>query len=362
MGVVRLFGVPIRLHFTFILLFVFLIALGLSGKQTHLMTVFYIGALFGSVLLHELGHALVSRRYGIRTIEIVMFPIGGLARLERAPKAREEFWIAIAGPAVNLIIAALIFGYLLYRDALVPISQLAEATDFNLLERIAVGNLILAVFNLLPAFPMDGGRILRSLLAIHRSEDEATEIAARAGRWLAVAMGLFGLLSQHFMLIFIALFVYLGASQEGAAATGRFLLSGARVREAMVTDFRTLMHGNSIREAAQLLLATTQQDFPVMNGSQVIGLLGRAALMRAMATGGPDSYVASAMDRDFVRLSPDDDLVEALPKMGMGGSCALVMDGDELVGLLTSENLSEFLLLRRIDRMQTSLAKGERAT
>lgn len=363
-GTVRVFGVPIRLHFTFILLFVFLIFFGIGERQSGLINVFYIAALFGSVILHELGHALVGKRYGVRTIEIVMFPIGGVARLERNPKPHEELWIAAAGPLVNLLIAAALFGVLAGRGTLLPFQQLAEPTDANFVERLAIGNLMLAVFNLLPAFPMDGGRILRSLLALRTPGEQATRLAARAGQFLAIAMGLYGLLSMNFFLVFIAFFVYLGAAQEGAAAMGRMLTEGMPVRAAMVTDFRTLAHGETIRDAANLLLATTQQDFPVLHGSQVIGLLGRTALLRAMATGGPESYVASAMNRDFARVSPDQDLSEAIPKLAQAGSCALVMDGDELLGLLTAENLSEFLLLRQVGmkRGRDSAARADGQT
>ena len=237
-----------------------------------------------------------------------------------------------------------------------PLEKLAAPTDANLIERIALGNLLLGLFNLLPAYPMDGGRILRSLIALRKSEDDATQIAARAGRVLAVAMGLFGLLSQNFVLVFVALFVYLGAAQEGTAARGRSLTSGFPVRAAMITDFHTLSHGNTIREAGDLLLSTSQQDFPVLNGSEVIGLLTRSALMRAMLSGGPDSYVAGAMDRNFVRVSPDMSLTEALPMLSTAGACALVMDDDRLAGLLTADNLYEFLLLRQVSLAQERMS------
>jgi Zn-dependent protease len=344
---VRILGVPVRLHFTFVLLFVFLVVAGIGQGQSGMMNVAYIAALFGSVILHEVGHSLVGRRYGVRTLEIVMFPIGGVARLERSPKPREEFWIALAGPLVNVVIAAGLFGALIWRGGLVPIAGLSQPTDANLLERIATGNLVLAAFNLLPAFPMDGGRILRSALALRKPPEQATRLAARAGQFLAIGLGLYGLLGANYMLVFIAFFVYLGAAQEGAAATGRMLTHGTPVRSAMVTDFRSLSHANTIRDAANLLLATSQQDFPVMLGEQVTGLLGRAALLRAMAASGPDSYVAGAMNRDFARVSPDQDLAETVPLLARPGSCLLVMEGDRLLGLLTSENLSEFLLLRR---------------
>jgi CBS domain-containing protein len=241
---------------------------------------------------------------------------------------------------VNLGIAGVIYGVLAAQAGALPRGAGAWA-------QIAAGNLFLALFNLLPAFPMDGGRILRSLLACFGPEQQATQIAAAAGRILSIGMGLYGLLSSNFFLVFIAFFVYLGAAQEGAVATGRVLTQGTPVRAAMVTEFHTLNHGHTIRDAANLLLSTSQQDFPVVLGDQVMGVLGRNALVKAMAESGPDSYVAGAMNREFVRVSPDMDLVDALPLLAQAGTCALVMDGDKLAGLLTGENLAEFVLLRK---------------
>ena len=352
-GRLKIFGIPVRLHFTFLLLLVFLIFIGFGGSQSGPAAAVYVLALFVSVFLHEVGHALVARIYGLRTLEIVMYPIGGVSRLERSPSSRQELLIALAGPFVNLVIAVVL---LATQHDFLPLENLRIPTDANLIERIAVGNLLLAVFNLLPAYPMDGGRVLRSLIALRKSEDEATRMAAGAGRLLAVAMGLFGLLSANFLLVFVALFVYLGASQEGEAARGRSLTTGFPVRAAMVTDFRTLSHGNSIREAGDVLLSTSQQDFPVVNGEEVIGLLTRSALIRAMMREGPESYVAGAMDRNFVRVSPDMELAKALPQVSRAGSCALVMDGERLLGLLTAENVYEFILLRQVSLAQAKMS------
>jgi Zn-dependent protease/CBS domain-containing protein len=340
-------GVPVRLHFTFVLLALFLIAIGARGGQSALNNVIHIFALFASVLLHELGHVAVSKRYGIRTLEVVLYPIGGVARLERTPKPKDELWIALAGPAVNVLIAFALFMYLAWSNSEVNVQSVADPTDGNLIARIAISNLMLAAFNMIPAFPMDGGRVLRSVLSRFSSDDVATRRAAAAGRILAILMGLYGLLTQQYFLIFIAFFVYLGASQESAAVTGRTLTEGIPVRAAMVTDFRTLEHGNTIREAANMLLATSQQDFPVVVGQQVIGLLGRNALLRGMAVDGPEAYIAGIMDRNYPRVQPQVDLAEVLPLMAEK-SCALVMDAeDQLIGLLTRENVSEFLMLRR---------------
>jgi len=339
-------GVPIRLHFTFVLLLIFLIVIGLGSNQSPVNYTLFVLALLVSVLLHELGHAFVSSLYGIHTLEIVMFPIGGVARLERPAKPGEEFWIALTGPFVNLLIAGSIFAALYAQHRALNVFALTQPLDGNLADRIALANLILAGFNLLPAFPMDGGRMLRALLSRIRSEYEATRIATWSGRMLAIGMALYGFVYLP-MLAFVAFFIYLGAANEGAASRGRSLTQGIPVRAAMVTDYRTLAHGSTIGDAANLLLSTSQQDFPVVHGEQVIGLLGRNSLLRGMATEGPDSYIAGFMEREFPSVAPDKDLSEVLPLIA-SGSCALVMQDDKLVGLLTSENLSQFLLLRSV--------------
>lgn len=340
-------GVPIRLHFTFVLLLIFLIVIGLGSNQSPGNYTLFILALIVSVLLHELGHAFISSLYGIHTLEIVMFPIGGVARLGRPARPKEEFWIALTGPVVNLLIAGLIFTVLYTQHKTVNLFALDQPADANLVDRIALCNLILAGFNLLPAFPMDGGRMLRAVLSRLRSEYEATRIATWSGRMLAISMGLYGFIYNP-PLTFVAFFIYLGAANEGAASRGRSLSQGIPVRAAMVTEYRTLSHGNTIRDAANLLLSTSQQDFPVVHGDQVIGLLGRNALLRGMAVEGPDSYVAGFMEREFTSVAPDTDLSEILPLMAHAGACALVMQDGKLLGLLTTENLSQFLLLRSV--------------
>jgi Zn-dependent protease len=341
-------GVPIRLHFTFVLLLICLVVIGLTSNQSPGNYTLFVLAVIASVLLHELGHAFVSSLYGIRTIEIVMYPIGGVARLERPAKPREEFWIALTGPVVNLMIAGGILAVLYYsQKRAVNFFALVQPSDTNLADRIAVANLILAGFNLLPAFPMDGGRMLRAILSHLKSEYEATRIATWSGRMLAISMGLYGFVYMP-MLAFVAFFIYLGAANEGAASRGRSLTQGIPVRAAMMTEYRTLPHGATIRDAANLLLSTSQQDFPVVLGDQVLGLLGRNALLRGMAQEGADSYIAGYMEREFPSVPPDKDLADVLPLMAHAGACVLVMEDGRLLGLLSSENLSQFLLLRSV--------------
>lgn len=347
-GSVTVLGVPVRFHFTFWLMVVWLVVLTSGGQQSAPGAAGFVAALFLSVLLHEAGHAAAARRCGIGTREIVMLPLGGLSRLERQPRAGEEFWIALAGPLVNFFLGAALLALTYARGGRVAIEQWQEAADHNIIARLAVANLILAFFNLLPAFPMDGGRVLRSLLAERRSFQQATHITARIGTGVAAVLALGGLVSANFVLLFLAFFVYIGAVQESMATTAQFLMKDSTVREAMVTEFRTLNHGDTVRDAAQLLLATSQQDFPVLAGERVTGLLGRSHLLRALAAEGPDGYVASAMERNFPRLSPGMGLAEAAPLLSGGLNCALVFEDDKLVGLLTAENLSEFLVLKKL--------------
>lgn len=360
LGTVTLFGIPVRFHFTFWLFIVWLIFIAAGGKHSTAGLALYILAIFISILLHELGHSLVARHFRIRTLEIVMLPMGGLSRLERQLSHGEEFWVALAGPVTNLVLGAGFLALATWQKTPLQWQDWIKGSDANLIPRIAMANLVLAGFNLLPAFPMDGGRVLRSLLAGKRPVEDATRIVARIGTLLAAAAGLYGLLSANFLLIFFAFFVYVGAAQEGMAATGQVLLKGESVRAAMITDFRVLSHGDTVRQAADLLLATSQQDFPVLAGEKVVGLLSRTSLLKAMASEGPDSYVAGAMDREFVSLDPEEDLAQASPKLA-GVACALVFEGETLAGLLTAENLSEFLVLRQIGaaRRRTGLTQNE---
>ena len=305
-------GVSVRLHFTFVLLFIVLL---FSSTGTPLQQGIYMGALFVSVLAHELGHAAMSHWFGIGTLEVVMFPVGGVARLDRQPTSRSELWISLAGPAVNLGISCALTAFQISRLGVEKTTQLLRTADDDLLTKCILANASLAIFNLLPAFPMDGGKVLRGLLSFFRPETEAAQLATTIGRGIAIILGFTGLVSGHYLLAFVAVFVYFGAAQDNAAKLGRSLLEGVQVREAMVTEFDTLSHGATIGDAAKRLLATSQQDFPVVSGQQVIGLLSRNLLLHAMAEDGPEGYVAGAMNREVLRLTPESDLLEALPDL-----------------------------------------------
>jgi Zn-dependent protease len=338
LGHIMIFGVPVRFHFTFLFLIALVAAASLQGGGSWAMDALFLIALFASVLIHELAHALVSRRYGIATTEIILYPIGGVARMERRAGPRAEFWTALAGPAINLAIGALFIA------AAGPAGQVPR----ELLRRIGEANLYLGGFNLLPAFPLDGARVLRAMLAASRGDQSATLLVARLGRLLAILLGLYAIWASQMLLLMVAFLLYLAGYQESAGASGRAFTEGVPVRVAMITDFRTVSHGSTLRDAANLVLASSQQDFPVVHGDEVVGLLDRNGFVRGLATEGPEVYVSHVMERNFVRLAPDTDLAQSIDQLAESGSCALVMDQDALVGMLTRENVAEYLLLRRL--------------
>jgi Zn-dependent protease len=346
----RWLGIDVYLHLTFLLLLGFI---GLS----HWMTggglaaaangvVFFI-CLFLCVLLHEYGHALAARRYGIGTKDITLLPIGGVARLERMPdKPVQELIVALAGPAVNVVIAGgLLAGLLLRSTWHLPAGL--SITSGGFIERLLVVNVFLVVFNLVPAFPMDGGRVLRSVLAMRLDYARSTSIAAAIGKGIAVVFGFVGLFLNP-MLLLIALFVWIGATQEAAAAQMKSSFAGATVRDAMLTEFSVLSPRNSLADAVKILLAGSQQDFPVVDNGRVVGMLDRPSLVQALRERGDAAGIAEVMRHPFVTLHPGQMLDEALSEVrAEGGLTMAVIEDDRFVGLLTPANVGEFFMIRR---------------
>ena len=342
-------GIELKVHATFLLLLVWVgwthwqqgrsIAAALDG-------VLFILALFTCVVLHELGHALTARRYGIKTRDIVLLPIGGVARLERIPEEPiRELLVAIAGPAVNAVIAAGLFMVLSLTGAWQQIDAMT-LVEGPFLERVMIANVALVLFNLLPAFPMDGGRMLRAVLAMRMEYLHATQVAATVGQGMAFLFGLVGLLWNPFLL-FIALFVWIGAAQESSLAQMKSALGGIPVRRLMITDFRALHPDETLQRAIDLTLATTQRDFPVVEGDRVVGVLTQQRLIRGLAEIGRDAPVASVMERDF-QLAELSEMIEPAFLRLQSCNCSTlpVTDGGRLVGLLTLENVGEFLSIQ----------------
>ncbi|MFN8532683.1 MAG: site-2 protease family protein [Dehalococcoidia bacterium] len=343
--VARVAGIPIRIHFTFFLLLLFLGWVEAQQSGNVALQLLFIVTLFVCVLLHELGHALVARRYGIRTADITLYPIGGVARLESMGKPNQEFWIALAGPMVNVLIAGAIWLGLFVAAGRPPVIGPFMTDDF--VQRVLTANLLLVGFNLLPAFPMDGGRILRAILAQRLGLPRGTRIAALIGQGFAVVFGILGLLSLNLFLLVIAFFLFMGASGESAAVETEDAATGYHIRDAMITRFDTLRHGQVLGDAADLLIAGSQHDFPVVHGDQVLGLLPRDRLLLFLARDGREAYVSEAMVREFARVAPDDDLTAAFHHFATSRQPLLVFESGQLIGMLTAENLSEFLMIRQ---------------
>ena len=339
-------GIDVYVHTTFLMLIAWV---GFAHWQAEHSVgaavggVAFVLALFGCVVLHEFGHALTARRFGIRTRDITLLPIGGLARLERMPgDPKQELWVALAGPAVNVVIAVALFVVLQVTGTFAPLSTLS-VTGGSFLERLMIVNVFLVAFNMLPAFPMDGGRVLRALLAIRMDYTRATQLAANIGQGMALVFGLIGLFANPF-LIFIAFFVWIGAGQEAAMAQMKSALGGIPLERAMITDFRTLMPDDSLARAVDLLLAGAQQDFPVVAAGAVVGILTRRDLLTALARQEQQAPVAQVMRRDFLVADPSDMLDLTFQRL-QSHEChtiPVVRDGT-LVGLLTMDSVGEFL-------------------
>jgi Zn-dependent protease/CBS domain-containing protein len=335
-------GIPIRIHFTF---FLFLAWIAFAGGESGMMWAGLILSVFACVLLHELGHALTARKYGVETRDITLYPIGGVAMLDGRPTPRAELWIALAGPAVNVVIATILGIVLFFTEGGLPAFSFGRMTS-SFMSALFIANISLAIFNMIPAFPMDGGRVLRSLLAMRMEENKATQIAAAIGQGLAIAFGFYALWQKEPVLMLVAFFVFLGAGQEASQSMTRSFLVGHAIHHAMQNRFRTIPHGATMETAAQMLLAGSQHDFPVEGGAEIVGVLTRQDIAQGLATEGPTGYVANHMRREFKTAHPNVPLEIAIDMFSKDDPTPiLVMDNDQLVGMVTQENLSEFIML-----------------
>jgi len=355
----RVAGTVVRVHLTFLLFlaWIFASSYASSGPAAAWDTLIFVVLLFLCVLLHEFGHIFTARAFNVTTPYVTLLPIGGVAQLERIPEEPwEEFLIAIAGPLVNVaitLILVFIFGAELKASAASAVDNMA----IPLVNRLAAVNLFLALFNLIPAFPMDGGRVLRALLATHFGYVRATSIAASIGQFVAFALGFIGLMMNP-ILIFIAIFVYLAASSEAHMVALRAVTRGVPVSHAMMTHFETLSPDGHLDGAVQTLLQTGQGEFPVVDGaSKPVGVLDRAALIRALKTLGPDARVADAMSVDFPAISHRMTLEQAFKLMQEKSAPAVAVTDafGKLTGLITGETIAEMMMI------QDALPQGVRA-
>lgn len=361
----RVGGVDVYIHATFLLLLAWVgISNWLDEKSltASLIGVLFIVAIFGCVLLHELGHALAARRFGIVTRDITLLPIGGVARLERMPdKPLQELWVAIAGPLVNVAIATALGIGLLLSHRWVPLTEMVR-TGGTFVQQLLLVNLTLVVFNMIPAFPMDGGRVLRAILALTMDYTVATQIAATIGQAIALIFAFVGFFNNP-LLILIAMFIWIGASQEASMTQMRTALSGIPVSRAMLTDFRSVAPVDTLDSVLDLVIAGSQTDFPVVAEGRVVGILTRAELLAAVARQGSLARVSDVMQRQFETVEPSEMLETAFARLQSCPCRTLpVVQFGRLVGLVTAENIGEFLMvqsaLARRGRTPPVIARG----
>lgn len=353
--IAKVAGIPVRIHATFALFIIWIFVNSLTGGQGLTRAAQAAGtilAIFACVVLHEFGHALTARRYGVKTRDITLFPIGGVARLERIPeKPSQEIVIALAGPAVNVIIALALLPIVLPVLSTLLTSPVPVYPMGWFPALLLYVNVMLVLFNMIPAFPMDGGRVFRAALASRLDYVRATQIAAGVGQGIALLFGLGGLLSHEPMLLFIALFVFIGATQESAAAQMRSVFTGVPVTRAMIRDFRTLRADDPLSRAVDLLLEGHQQDFPVLGpqpGDPPIGILTRSDLLTALAEGRTDRPVGDATRRNCGTAHPRDLLEDVFRRMQESGCPAVPVVGDDggILGMVTLENVGELAMVR----------------
>ncbi len=360
--VARVSGIDIKIHATFALIlalgaFQWGFPKGFAGESSFSGAVFGMGLmllLFTCVVLHELGHSLVAQKFGLTVREIVLLPIGGVARLEKNPeKPLHELLIAAAGPLVNVAIAVLLFfaGGLAVSLGALEGRPLFQAPDgppslSTLWAWLFTANIALAAFNMIPAFPMDGGRVLRAALAMKLGFSRATRIATGVGQAIAFAFGLLGVLSGNFLLVFIALFVFMGAGQERAEEQARTVLTTLRVGDAYNRHALTLSPGDHVSKVVDYILTSYQPDFAVMQGSLFLGVVTRDDVLKALATEVTDHYVAGIMKRDVLTVQASLGLDEVRRLMGEKGErIVAVAEGEAFLGLVSAEDIAEALVV-----------------
>ena len=361
-------GIDIKVHITFPLILVWsAIQFGLLSRQGIKGAIFGVVVtliLFVIVVLHELGHSVAAQRYGVPVKEIVLLPIGGVAQLSRMPdKPIEEFVIAIAGPLVNfglaivLALVAIIAGFEIGLGGL-TFSRLANASLQTVFAYVFISNLFLGLFNLIPAFPMDGGRVFRSLLATRIDYARATSIAVTVGQGIAWLMALWGLLGGGFFIIIIAVFILIGASQEGQLVQLKKLFDGLSVEQAFSRGVKSLTPDSTLREAVELTLSSFQSDFPVCEGDRLVGLLTQSGLIDALTRLTADTLVGSVMDKDLSPVEPKDGLFQVQQRLAELSLDALpVVDQGMFLGLITSRDLNEaYRLLSKKPDLLTGVA------
>ncbi|SHJ44117.1 Zn-dependent protease (includes SpoIVFB) [Arenibacter nanhaiticus] len=346
-------GIKIEVHWTFSLLLLWVVFLDSQRGGNLLSALFNIGfvlVLFFCVVLHELGHALTARKFQIKTHQITLLPIGGVASLEKMPeKPGQELLVALAGPAVNVVIALLLIllfpitKYLSMDQA--GIELLLKTPNFQgFIFYLFLANAMLVLFNLIPAFPMDGGRVLRALLAYKMGRVKATAIASSLGQLLAVFFFMLGVLINPF-LILIAFFIFISAYGENKMVKQTSLLQGHTIKEAMLTKITLLHPDNTLQEVIDVVLAGTEKDFVVMAHEKIVGVVYHKDIIKHAHT--PSIKVKEIMQASFKTLEASTDLVQVMEMIASEKRNFFpVTDKNKFSGAIDLTNISEFILLR----------------
>ena len=349
-------GIKVFIHWTFwiILVWIFFMYYNINqDAREGLNGVLFILALFACVVLHEFGHALTAKKFNIGTRRITLYPIGGIASLERMPeKPKQELLVAIAGPMVNVVIAALLWGYLQVTGQMPDLASLQnteavslEDADFPFSFNLLLANIVLIAFNLIPAFPMDGGRMLRALLNFKLDRTKATQIAANIGQLLAIAFVFIGFF-YNFWLVIIGFFIYIGAGSEASYESIKAGLAGHTVKDVVMRQFSRLYSDETLEKAVQLLLNSHEQEFVVVENDEVVGILTRKELVKGLSEHGKAYPVAQAMSRKYLILTPDMPLQEVYHKM-MSEGCSVgpVMENGKFIGIVDKNNIDELMMV-----------------
>jgi Zn-dependent protease len=334
--------IPIRVHLTFLMLLAWLLFSNTSGAP--LRETLFVIAVFVCVLLHELGHALVAKRFGVETKDITLYPFGGIAAIVSQPTPKAELAIALAGPIVNFAIAGAMYPWIA-----IPDFAKSESLDMSLPARLFFTNLALAIFNLLPALPMDGGRVLRALLALCNIE-EPTRIAARISQVLCVLLAVAGLYLEQPMLFIIAVIVFVGSMHEHIRAETKAIASAFTVEEAMIPKERleSFPHGTTISRALRTSLTSWQPLYPVFNGDSLLGIVLRDDILEHAVTR-PDEYVGEIMKRSIPEVDVAVSLADACAQMEAVAMPVLAVTRDgQFAGVLAYDRLSDFLLMHEL--------------
>jgi Zn-dependent protease/predicted transcriptional regulator len=338
----RVAKIPVRVHLTFLLLIVWLAFGSVDTKPLH--EALFVMLVFLCVLLHELGHALVARRFGVQTRDITLYPFGGIATLLSQPSPKAELVISLAGPIVNVLLAAALFPFVT-----IPSQPPTSPTTVGMLERLFMTNIALAVFNLLPALPMDGGRVLRAILNLCKVNNP-TLIAARVSQGICFILAIVALALEQPMLFVIAFIIFFAAIQEYVRAESKVVAVAFHAQDAMIPKSRleTIPHGTTISKALRTALTSLQPLYPVMVGSELLGVVQREEILQHAASQ-PDEYVSAIMNRSIPKIQGEQPLSEAFTLLEDSGSPAVMVHSNgEFTGLLVPDRVAEFILLTGI--------------